>query len=137
MRAKRPPLRRVTETTRRRAQSLRNTATKPEVVLWGVLNRRQLGGLKFRRQHPIEPFIVDFYCAERRLIVELDGNSHIGRSAEDERRIGFLRGLGFHVLRFGNDDVFHRLQGVVDTIRHEAERLKPLPRREELGEGLT
>jgi very-short-patch-repair endonuclease len=73
------PLKRVSPTTRHRAIAHRQNPTKPEQLLWSILSGRKLGGLKFRRQHPIEPYIVDFYCADAKLIVELDGESHNGR----------------------------------------------------------
>ena len=110
------PLRRVSSQTRSRAKELRKSATIPEKILWSALRARQLGGLKFRRQHPIEPYVVDFYCAEAKLIVELDGESHEGRQAYDRQREAFLRKLGLTVLRVTNDDVLDNLDGVALAI---------------------
>ena len=109
-------LQRVTDSTRERATALRRQATAPERILWSALRSRSLDGLKFRRQHPIEPYIVDFYCAEVQLIVELDGESHNGREDYDRQRSEYLGRLGFRVIRVSNDDVLHNLEGVVAYI---------------------
>jgi very-short-patch-repair endonuclease len=114
------PLKRVTNQTRRRAVELRRNATTPEQLLWSILSRRQLGGLKFRRQHPIEPYIVDFYCSSANLVIELDGESHEGRQIYDKDRAGQLTKLGVRILRFTNDDVIHNLEGVAEVILREA-----------------
>ena len=110
------PSKRVSKITRSRAVGLRKSASKPEQILWSVLRARQLGGLKFRRQHPIEPYVVDFYCAEARLIVELDGQSHNGREDFDKQRSEFLAKLGLKVFRVTNDDVLTNLDGVAAGI---------------------
>ncbi|MCA9234443.1 MAG: endonuclease domain-containing protein [Planctomycetales bacterium] len=109
-------LQRVTDLTRERATALRRQATAPERILWSALRSRSLDGLKFRRQHPIEPYIVDFYCAEVQLIVELDGESHNGREDYDRQRSEYLGRLGFRVIRVSNDDVLHNLEGAVAYI---------------------
>ena len=114
------PLKRVTNQTRNKAVELRQNSTKPEQLLWPVLNRKQLGGLKFRRQHPIEPYIVDFYCASEKLVIELDGESHEGKQAYDAKREEQLRKLGLKIFRFTNDDVIHNLEGVAMAILREA-----------------
>ena len=114
------PLKRVTNQTRNRAIDLRRNATNPEQLLWSILCRRQLGGLKFRRQHPIEPYIVDFYCSSAKLVIELDGESHEGRQAYDETRETHLRNLGLRIVRVMNDDVIHNLEGVGEAILRTA-----------------
>ncbi|MFV2065594.1 MAG: endonuclease domain-containing protein, partial [Pirellulales bacterium] len=114
------PLRRVTDRTRSRAQQLRRNATKPEQLLWSILRARHLGGLKFRRQHPIEPYVVDFYCAQAKLVVELDGESHEGRQAYDRQRESFLRKMGLTVYRVTNDQVLENLDGVAEGILRAA-----------------
>ncbi|HYO24539.1 MAG TPA: endonuclease domain-containing protein [Lacipirellulaceae bacterium] len=106
------PLKRVSPTTRDRAITLRHNSTAPERVLWTLLSGRKLEGLKFRRQHPIEPYIVDFYCAEERLVVELDGKSHNEREEYDKQRSELLAALGLTVFRVTNDDVLTNLDGV-------------------------
>jgi very-short-patch-repair endonuclease len=76
--------------------------------------------LKFRRQHPIAPFIVDFYCAGASLVVEVDGMSHDKRADEDEQRTEFLRGQGCRVVRYTNREVLTRLEDVLRDIAHHA-----------------
>lgn len=97
------------------AQDLRNNATESERVLWNRLRRRQLGGLKFRRQHPIGRYI-DFVCLEASVIVELDGSQHVTDAPYDAKRDAFLRSAGFRILRFWNGDVLSRTDSVVETI---------------------
>ena len=114
------PLKRVTNQTRQRAIQLRNSANIPEQILWSVLSHRKLGRLKFRRQHPIEPYIVDFYCSSVNLVIELDGESHEDRQSYDEQRMQRLQQLGLKVFRVTNDDVIHNLEGVAIAILREA-----------------
>jgi len=114
------PLRSVSNQTRARAKQLRQRATVPERMLWNLLRARQLGHLKFRRQHPIEPYVVDFYCADEKLVVELDGESHQERQAYDRRRELFLQSLGLKVLHVTNDDVLDNLDGVAEIILRAA-----------------
>jgi ATP-dependent DNA helicase RecQ len=111
-----PKRQRASAKTHDRAKQLRRDATAPERILWSALRSRKLGGLKFRRQHPIEPYIVDFFCATAKLIVELDGESHDGREQYDRRRDAFLRSLGFKIIRISNDDVLETLDGVAEFI---------------------
>jgi very-short-patch-repair endonuclease len=99
-----------------RARQLRRDMTPTEVILWGVLRGRQFGGYKFRRQQPLGPFFADFYCAEAKLVVELDGDTHIGREAEDAARRAFLASEGIAVIRFWNPEVHDNLEGVCSTI---------------------
>src|SRR3954467_10067633 len=113
------PLKRVANQTRKRSINLRRNATKPEKKLWSILCRRQLGGLKLRRQHPIEPYIVDFYCSSANLVIELDGESHEGRQSYDKDRTKHLENLGLKIVRFTNDDVIHNLEGVAYVILRE------------------
>ncbi len=106
------------------AKELRATATDAERILWSLLRTRQLGGLRFRRQQPIGPYIVDFFCPERRLVIEVDGDQHgYDRNAlADARRDEWLRGQGHHVLRFGNREVMTNLDGICSTILAAARR---------------
>jgi very-short-patch-repair endonuclease len=110
------PLKRVTNQTRERSVNLRRNATKPEQLLWSILCQRKLAGPKFRRQHPIEPFIVDFDCSSANLVIELDGESHEGRQTYDKDRATHLEKLGSKILRFTNDDVIDNLEGVAHVI---------------------
>jgi very-short-patch-repair endonuclease len=125
------PLKRIAKTTRDRAINLRKNTTKPEQILWSILRGRQLDGLKFRRQHPIEPYVVDFYCAEASLIVELDGESHNGQEVYDKERSDYLMKLGLNIFRVTNDEVLANLDGVAEGIACVA-RLVQLKRRESL-----
>lgn len=111
-----PSRRRVNDRTRSNAIRLRQTATVPEQKLWDALKARQISNLKFRRQHPIDTYIVDFFCAKARLIVEVDGQSHDGRQAYDKQRQNRIESLGFYVLRITNDEVLYNLDGVLETI---------------------
>lgn len=90
---------------------LRASATPQEIILWSRLKKSQLG-YKFRRQHSIGKYILDFYCPEKHLIIEIDGSQHIN-SEYDKERDKFLEGLGFKVLRFWDNDVNNNLEGVL------------------------
>ena len=98
------------------ARALRSNMTVPEQKLWNVLRRRQLAGLKFVRQMPIDPFIVDFACRKKRLIVEVDGASHADRGEADRLRQQSLEAAGWQVVRVSNDDVLSNLEGVLCII---------------------
>ena len=92
--------------------------TVAERALWSVLNDRQLDGYRFRRQHPMGDFILDFFCPAARLIVEVDGESHVQRNEYDRLRTQWLAAQkDCHVLRFGNDAVLSDLDGVREAIR--------------------
>jgi very-short-patch-repair endonuclease len=97
------------------ARQLRLDSTDAERRLWAVLRDRRLAGYRFRRQHPIGHFIVDFACTKHRLVVEPDGGQHADNEA-DERRTGFLQREGWRVIRFWNNDVLTNTEGVVETI---------------------
>ena len=92
--------------------------TSSEIRVWLYLRRRKLDGWKFRRQHPIGPYVVDFYCPAARLVVELDGNSHDGSKDEyEDRRQAWLESQGYRVLRLSADyPEDDPIQGVWDTI---------------------
>ena len=96
-------------------RELRSQLTDAEQRLWFHLRRRQLVGQRFRRQCPVGPYIADFACLERRLIIELDGGEHAG-SAEDRCRDAYLYRRGFRVLQFWNNLVFENLEGVLSEI---------------------
>ena len=99
---------------------LRHNLTPAEALLWRALKGRGVGGLKFRRQQGIGPFVLDFYCPEARLCVELDGSAHDHRCDYDERRTAYLAQQGIRVIRFTNDQVFTCLEGVVAQILRAA-----------------
>ena len=92
-------------------KSLRSLATPQEVVLWSRLRNSQLG-YKFRRQHSLGDFVVDFYCSEKRLAIEIDGSQHID-SESDKRRTDFLTGQHIQVHRFWNNEVNENIEGVL------------------------
>lgn len=100
-------------------QELRNKLTSAEAELWILLKSKQIEGRKFRRQHSIENYIVDFYCPSERLIIELDGDPHGDYSQinKDEIRDKFLEENGFKVLRFENRFVFQDPEYVIELIK--------------------
>ena len=99
----------------RRARTLRQNSTNAEQTLWQRLRARQLDGLKFVRQEPIGPFVVDFICREQRLIVEVDGGQHAD-NARDRERDAFLPHIGYRILRFWNNEVLGNIGGVLERI---------------------
>ncbi len=98
------------------ARQMRCEPTTAEKLLWQKLRNKQLLGFKFRRQHPIDRFIVDFYCAEARLIIEVDGEVHDYTQVEDAIRQEFLESLGLRVIRFKNEEVLMGFDGVLEKI---------------------
>lgn len=98
-----------------RARHLRNTMTDAEHALWRALRGRRLEGFKFRRQHVIGPYIADFACIRRRLVIEADGGQH-AESKSDERRTAWLESEGWRVLRFWNNDILSNIEGVQERI---------------------
>lgn len=94
---------------------LRSDMTGPEKQLWLKLRSRQLQGLKFRRQHGIGPYIADFYCPERSLVIELDGESHAEplQIMKDQQRDTYLQSIGLQVIRYNNTDVVSNLDGIL------------------------
>jgi len=117
-----------------RARSLRKAATEAEKRLWFHLRHGRLHGFKFRRQHPIPPYIVDFYCVAAGLVVELDGSQH-GEDA-DRSRTAFLETSGCRVLRFWNDDVMQQMDAVLEVILRAASDRTLTPTPLPTGEGL-
>jgi very-short-patch-repair endonuclease len=107
-----------------RARALRRQMSLPEVLLWQALRKGALAGLRFRRQHPMGPYILDFYCAFARLAVEVDGFAHdtAVRTQHDERRTMWLAQRGVSVLRIRADDVLQneRMEGVLLSIDRAA-----------------
>ncbi len=99
----------------RQATELRRNTTDAERRLWAALRGRRLEGYKFRRQHPIGRFIVDFACTKHHLVIEADGGQH-DESSSDARRTAWLESRGWRVLRFWDNDVLANTDGVVSTI---------------------
>jgi very-short-patch-repair endonuclease len=109
--------RRITPALKQASRQLRKRQTPMERRLWNRLCKRQLAGLHFRRQHPIGRYVVDFYCAQLGLIVEVDGESHNYQIEYDEVRTEWLAAQGCRVLRFTNEQIRHNLEGVLMTIK--------------------
>lgn len=112
---------RTPTTSTERARELRGKSTIPERILWGLLRARRLGGLKFRRQVPVGPYVVDFYCAGHQLVVELDGQSHDGQSESDAKRSAFLELQGLRVIRVTNSELAKNPEGVARFILSQAQ----------------
>ena len=104
-------------------KSLRNNLTPAEATLWRALRGKGAGGWKFRRQQGIGPFILDFYCPELRLCIELDGSVHDYSYEYDQRRTAYLAAQGIRVVRFRNEQVFSWLDGVVSEIIRVAKEI--------------
>jgi very-short-patch-repair endonuclease len=98
-----------------RARELRKTPTDAETRLWSRLRRRQLGGFRFRRQQPIGLYIVDFFCPEAKLVIEVDGGQH-AENAADEARTRWIEKRGYRIIRFWNNDVLGNTDGVLLSI---------------------
>ena len=112
----------------RYAQELRENPTPAEEILWEHLRERKMEGEKFRRQHPSKKFVVDFYCYKHRLGIELDGKQHAEPVNQfyDMDRTEVLNGYTVHILRFTNQDVYDRLNFVLETIRQKIFYLREL-----------
>ena len=108
-------------------KTLRSEATPAERELWNILRQSNLGGYKFRRQHSVGRYIVDFYCPMERLAIELDGDSHFTDEATDydHERTAFLNSLNIRVLRFLNTDVHENLIAVCERILEELQATTP------------
>ena len=119
------------------ARRLRRRSTNAERLLWHLLRRKDLHGLKFRRQEPIDPFIVDFACIESRVVVELDGEYHDEeeQKKKDAERTQHLNSLGFEVIRFSNDFVFEHTDEMLDAIENICMARSPLRVPPPKGEG--
>ena len=105
-----------TSTLRQLARRLRKEMTDAERALWERIRRKQIHGYAFRRQQPLERYIVDFVCLEKRLIIEVDGGQHLEQQQEDEERTRWLEQQGYEVLRFWNNEVLTEIEGVLETI---------------------
>lgn len=130
-----PPLPTQTLTT---AKTLRitgtGTGTDAEFKLWYYLRARRLGGFKFRRQHPIPPYVADFYCDELKLVIELDGSQHDDES--DLTRTHALQRQGLFVLRFWDNQVLQETEAVLEAILDIAQGRTLSPTPLPMGEGL-
>ena len=107
-----------------RAQQLRLRQTRAEDLLWQALRNRKLAHWKFRRQHPVDRYIVDFVCLDARLVIEVDGATHSTdrEIRQDEQRTRVLETCGYHVIRFANAEIYDNRAGVMETILAELEK---------------
>ena len=114
--------------TIQRARELRRTLTLPEVILWQALRRRRLDGIRFRRQHSVGPYILDFYCEDAKLAVEVDGagHEHPDQGRHDDRRTAWLNRQGIAVLRIAARDVLGHLEGVLTRLKERVRNPPPL-----------
>ena len=112
-----------TQTEKRR--DLRNHATRSERLLWSQLKNNQVSGFKFRRQHGVGPYILDFYCPEAKLAIEIDGSSHDSEEARknDERRQAFIEEFEIRFLRFSDTELFENMNRVIEKIKEELNRV--------------
>ncbi len=101
------------------ARKLRHEQTEAESLMWMLLRDRRLGNTKFRRQHPLEHYVLDFYCHEAKLAIELDGGQHAEAQVCDEKRTAFLKSQGIDVLHFWNNDVLAQTESVLEKIWEE------------------
>ncbi len=123
-----------------RARQMRCNPTPAETCLWSVLRNQQVEGSKFVRQYPIPPYIVDFCCREKKLVVEVDGSVHLEHAAEDLARDQDLEELGYHVIRFKNADVLNNINAVITIIQEAINSrlmvLSPSPNLSPLGRAI-
>ncbi len=113
------PTRKLDPVIKEHARSLRRNLAPAEKILWKSLRGRRFASLKFRRQHPVGAYIVDFICLEIALAIELDGESHLVRTNQDEMRDRWLASQGIKVLRFWNTQVFDENDAVMEMIWQE------------------
>jgi very-short-patch-repair endonuclease len=113
-----------TMTQRRRA--LRKNLPEAEIILWSKLSRKKVLGHKFRRQYSVDQYVIDFYCPELKLAIEVDGDSHImpGAEEQDKARQEYIEAYGIRFLRFTNPDICDNLDGVCQSIYEEIETMK-------------
>jgi very-short-patch-repair endonuclease len=110
-----------------KARQLRKNSTLAEILLWQRLKRKQLKGYDFHRQKPIGNYIVDFFCPQLMLAIEIDGSTHEGKEQYDIKKQKQLERLGIHFLRFGDHQVKINLEGVIIEIENWIAKNKKLP----------
>ena len=117
-----------------RSRELRNNSTPAERALWSQLSARKIAGVRFNRQFPIGPFICDFVSRTAKLVIEVDGSQHAIGVEKDEARTAYLQSQGYRVIRFWNNDVLERMDGVVSEIeRVLSDMPSPSPSRKREG----
>ena len=110
-------IRKNTRELQQAARGMRTEPTEAEDVLWEALRGRRLDGLRFRRQHPVGRFVLDFYCPIHKLAVEVDGEVHDSQQERDAERTAVIEAHGYRVVRFRNEEVMQNLPAVLDGIR--------------------
>jgi type I restriction enzyme M protein len=117
----------IPETLLENARTLRKNQTNAEKLLWGLLRNQQLAGAKFRRQHPLPPYVLDFYCHPLRLAIELDGGQHAMDPIRryDQRRTASIEKAGITVLRFWNHEMLSNPSGIIELLWYEVQNRKP------------
>ena len=110
------------------ARMLRRNMTKPERFLWSKIRSKQVQGLQWYQQKPIANYIVDFYCPKAKLVIEIDGDQHYEETmrVKDEERDNALQSLDICVLRFGNNDIFQNIEGVLMSIQRAIDKSLPI-----------
>ena len=108
------------------AKLLRKRPTETEKLLWRYLRSKQIDGFKFRRQQPIDNYVVDFVCFDNKIVIEVDGGQHAVDKEKDIERDNYLKKHGFKVLRFWNNDVLTNIGGVLEKIRENCLSHPPL-----------
>jgi len=103
-------------------KNLRRNITPQEAILWSRIRNSKLG-VKFQRQHSIGSFIVDFYCAGAKLIIEIDGSQHSTQKEYDNERSGFIESFGYKIMRFKNNEIDNDLEGVILRIERELKHI--------------
>ena len=125
-----------TQRGKRNARTLRKSETDTERKIWQLLRSRNLNGAKFRRQHPIGPYVIDFICINEKLIIELDGSQHQQQQTHDAQRTMFLQQAGYRVIRFWDNDVLLQTESVMQVIFEALGNPSPQPSpRESAGRG--
>ena len=120
-------MQRISPIIKNNSRNLRKNMTDVERMLWAKIRGRQLQGFRFRRQHPIGSYIIDFICLELKLIIELDGSQHMGQQQYDMKRSQWLQSNGFKIMRFWNSDILDDLDGVMQAICMHLPPSQPSP----------
>lgn len=110
----------ISELKKSQSREFRKNPTETENIFWQAVRNRRIGGLKFRRQQVIEGFIVDFFCEEKKLVVEIDGSFHNTEEQKkiDAHRKAVFEARGLREIRFTNEQVFNDLESILDTLRN-------------------
>ncbi len=109
------------------SREMRINPTRSEAILWNELKGKKVDGFKFRNQHPIHRYILDFFCYEKQLAIEVDGDIHKNRTDYDEYRDEYLKSAGIETLRITNEDVINNIDVVVEKIRVKLHSIAPRP----------